>query len=64
MERVSKTTIYVGLFMTILSFLNAYRYWGGERALFYFFLTGGIVLGGLNVVVVVKRKMVSDRKNT
>ncbi|QST01050.1 hypothetical protein IMZ31_05645 [Pontibacillus sp. ALD_SL1] len=60
---MSKTTIFVGFFMTIVSFLQAYRYWGENMALSYFFLIGGIVLVGLDFRVILKR-IASEGKNT
>ncbi|MCD5324354.1 MULTISPECIES: hypothetical protein [Pontibacillus] len=61
MKNLSATQLYLAFFVTVLSFLQAYTYWGDQVALAYFFLIAGVVLLALDFIAIYKKKT-SDKR--
>jgi hypothetical protein len=55
MKDVPKIQIYIGFFMAIITFLQAFSNWGERVVLSYFFLIGGLSLLVLNFVALYKK---------
>ena len=55
-KHISKPQIYLSFFVVLISFLQAYNWWGVKMGLsLFFFISGGLILL-LNVIIISKRK--------
>ena len=54
MKRVTNFHIYIGFFVVIIAFLQAYNHWGERELLSYFFLIGGLSILVLNLIALYK----------
>ena len=61
MKRVTNFQIFIGFFVVIIAFLQAYNHWGERELLSYFFLIGGLGILVLNFIALYKTAKSKDK---